>query len=142
MEATVKRIDELALVALNLWPGHNIEDIKDVLSKYILGEDTSVFMYLVDDKCVGLALVSLRHDYVEGCITSPVGYLEGICVNKEYRKSGIASKLCKECEDWAKIKGCSEFASDCELTNDVSYQFHLKIGFEETNRVIHFKKKL
>lgn len=25
----------------------------------------------------GVALCALRHDYVEGCETSPVGYLEG-----------------------------------------------------------------
>ena len=142
MKAALDRIDELSLVALNLWPQHSLDDIKSVLRKYIEGEETSVFMRLIEDKCVGLALVSLRHDYVEGCITSPVGYLEGICVDKEYRKTGIASKLCKECEDWAKSKGCSEFASDCELTNDASYHFHLNIGFEETNRIIHFKKKI
>ena len=68
---------------------------------------------------IGLALVSLRHDYVEGCITSPVGYLEGICVKEEYRNKGIASILCKECEKWAKEKGCVEFASDCEINNDM-----------------------
>ena len=142
MEATLDRIDELSLVALNLWPHHSLNDIKDVLRKYIQGEETSVFMHFIDDKCVGLALVSLRRDYVEGCVTSPVGYLEGICVDKDHRKAGVASKLCAECEDWAKNRGCQEFASDCELTNAASYEFHRNIGFEETNRIIHFKKKI
>ena len=142
MKATIDWIDELSLVAMNLWPQHSLENIKSVLEKYIQGEKTAVFMHLVDDKCVALALVSLRRDYVEGCITSPVGYLEGICVDKNYRKAGIASKLCKECETWAKSKGCSEFASDCELTNEASYRFHLNMDFEEANRIIHFKKDI
>ncbi len=142
MEATLSRLDELSFVALNLWPEHSLNDIRNVLEKYIKGDNTSAFMYLADDKIVGLALVSLRHDYVEGCITAPVGYLEGICVNKEYRNKGIASSLCKECEDWARNKGCLEFASDCELDNEASYSFHLSIGFVETNKNIHFKKKL
>ena len=142
MEATLDKLDELSFVALNLWSEHSIKDIRNVLEKYIKGDNTSAFMYLVDYKCVGLALVSLRHDYVEGCITSPVGYLEGICVNKEYRNKGIASKLCEECEAWARNKGCLEFASDCELDNEASYNFHLSIGFVEANRNIHFKKKL
>lgn len=30
-------------------------------------------------------------------------------------------------------KGCSEFASDCELTNIESLDFHLNLGFEEAN---------
>lgn len=142
MEATLDKLDELSSVALNLWPEHSLNDIRNVLEKYIKGDNTSAFMYLVDDKCVGLALVSLRHDYVEGCITSPIGYLEAICVNKEHRKNGIASKLCEECEDWSRNKGCIEFASDCELDNEASYNFHLSIGFVEANRIIHFVKKI
>ena len=39
-------------------------------------------------------------------------------------------------------KKCIEFASDCELTNIESLQFHLAIGFAEANRIICFTKKL
>ena len=38
--------------------------------------------------------------------------------------------------------GCSEFASDCELSNEASLAFHLKMGFAEANRVICFAKTL
>ena len=41
-----------------------------------------------------------------------------------------------------KAKGCAEFAGDCELDNAESLRFHLAVGFEETNRIICFKKKL
>ncbi|WP_083762427.1 GNAT family N-acetyltransferase [Slackia heliotrinireducens] len=54
----------------------------------------------------------------------------------------IAKKLASECEQWAREKGCAEFASDCELTNTASISFHLGIGFQEENRIICFKKKL
>lgn len=37
---------------------------------------------------------------------------------------------------------CDEFAGDSELTNEESRVFHLYIGFEETNRIICFTKKL
>lgn len=79
---------------------------------------------------------------MEGRHTSPVGYLECIFVKEEYRNGGVASELCKECKEWAKDKGCTEFASDCDLTNDASHKFHLAIGFEETKRIIHFKKEI
>ena len=48
----------------------------------------------------------------------------------------------KACENWAKTKGCSEFASDCELSNLQSLHFHLSMGFEEANRIVCFTKKL
>jgi len=90
----------------------------------------------------GFANVELRHDYVEGTESSPVGYLEGIFVEENYRKQNIARNLVKSCEDWAKKMGCSEFASDCLLDNIQSLKFHLAIGFEEANRIICFKKDL
>jgi len=79
---------------------------------------------------------------VEGTETSPVGYLEGIFVREGYRKQGLARKLLLACEAWAAEQGCTEFASDCELTNTVSQEFHQKLGFEEANRVVCFVKKL
>ena len=142
MKATLERIDELTRVATVLWSQHDLKDIQDVLTKYINGAETEVFAHLEGDQVVGLALVSLRHDYVEGCTSSPVGYLEAICVPPEFRHVGIASKLCKECEAWAKEQGCSEFASDCDLNNEASHAFHLSVGFKETSRIIHFKKEL
>ena len=47
-----------------------------------------------------------------------------------------------ECEKWTKEKGCTEFASDCELDNETSLRFHLALGFEEANRLICFRKVL
>jgi len=79
---------------------------------------------------------------VEGTETSPVGYLEGIFIEDAYRRKGFAKQLLTACETWAKEQGCTEFASDCELTNTESLKFHLGLGFEEANRVICFKKKL
>ena len=84
----------------------------------------------------------MRHDYVEGCETSPVGYLEGVSVKETYRNRGVAKRLVEECEQWAREKGCREFASDCELSNAASLNFHLQIGFQEQNRIICFKKML
>ena len=53
---------------------------------------------------------ALRRDYVEGTHTSPVGYLEGVFVQEEYRGRGVATALLRACEAWAGEKGCAEFA--------------------------------
>ena len=65
-----------------------------------------------------------------------------VVVLPEYRHRGIGTRVVHECEKWAKEKGCTEFASDCELDNTVSLRFHLALGFEEANRVICFRKEL
>ena len=100
------------------------------------------FLAYVEDVPIGFAQCQLRHDYVEGTDSSTVGYLEGIYVADGYRKQGIARELLFACETWAKSKSCTEFASDCELENVQSLQFHLNVGFEEANRIICFTKKL
>ncbi len=96
----------------------------------------------MDNRFIGFAHCSLRHDYVEGTDSSPVGYLEGIFVLEEYRRCGIAKALLAACEAWAKNLGCLEFASDCELTNQTSLFFHEKLGFAEANRIVCFCKTL
>lgn len=142
MVAEIEHIGELIPLLMQLWPEMIVEEAKDLLNDYIGGKETAVFTHYVNEKYVGLALCCLRYDYVEGCDTSPVGYLEGIVVDENNRMKGIANLLCQECERWAKEKGCTEFASDCELTNSTSIQFHLNIGFKEENRIVCFKKNI
>ena len=105
-------------------------------------DNCACFIKCVDGKAVGFAQCGLRRDYVEGTVSSPAGYLEGIFIEKPYRRRGFAKELLKACENWAKAKGCREFASDCELTNNDSIAFHLNSGFKEANRIVCFVKKL
>ena len=60
----------------------------------------------------------------------------------QYRKLGYAAEMLACCENWAKERRCTEFASDCELENSGSYEFHTAMGFEEANRIICFRKSL
>ena len=57
----------------------------------------------------GFAEASLRHDYVNGCKTSPVAFLEGIYVEPHFRGQGIARLLVDGIQSWARHNGCSEF---------------------------------
>ena len=100
------------------------------------------FLARAGELAVGFAQCALRHDYVEGTCSSPVGYLEGIYVAPACRHRGFARALLRACENWAEEMGCTEFASDCELTNSDSYAFHKSMGFAEANRIICFTKKL
>jgi aminoglycoside 6'-N-acetyltransferase I len=110
--------------------------------KLAKNDEAVCFIKYVDDKPIAFAQCQLRHDYVEGTDSSPVGYLEGIYVQEKYRKNGYAAELLSECEKWAKENGCTEFASDCELENIDSLRFHMALGFEEANRIICFRKDL
>ena len=142
MRADLGEAGRLSALVKIIWPEHTLEDLTKIIAGYMSSENSAVFIEIVNGEYAGAALCCLRHDYVEGCETSPVGYLEGVSIREEYRHQGIAGKLVSECEQWAREKGCTEFASDCELTNTESLNFHLAIGFQEKNRIICFKKML
>lgn len=90
----------------------------------------------------GFIETSLRHDYVNGANSSPVGFLEGIFVNPALRGRGIARELIETAMHWAKEQGCTEFLSDALLDNVQSHAMHAALGFEETERVVFFRKPL
>lgn len=132
----------LAKLAVLLWPGHEEEELGHKFSSLMAGNSTAFFLARKGERLIGFAQCQLRHDYVEGTSTSPVGYLEGIYVLEEHRRKGVAARLLSVCESWARQQGCKEFASDCKLGNEQSLHFHLGAGFEEANRIICFTKRL
>ena len=141
-KAEVKDLLVVAGLACQLWPDHTVEGMCSEFAEIIAKPDAAFFLAYAEETAIGFAQCQLRYDYVEGTDSSPVGYLEGIYVADGYRQQGFARELLAACESWAKSKGCTEFASDCELDNVQSLQFHLNVGFEEANRIICFTKKL
>lgn len=140
--AEIKDLSLLANMAVKMWQDSSIFELEEEFKEIIHNDNAVVFIKFVDEKPIGFAQCSLRFDYAEGTQTSPVGYLEGIFVYEQYRSNGYAKELLMACEQWAKEKNCSEFASDCELDNHNSYKFHTAVGFTEANRIICFKKHI
>ena len=132
----------LAELAVQLWDRHTVDALETEFLETMQDERSAFFIQYCLDAPVGFAQCALRTDYVEGTESSPVGYLEGIFVTAEYRDRGYAKELLSACEAWARNNGYTEFASDCELDNTGSLQFHLAMGFQEANRIICFKKRI
>ncbi|WP_282929855.1 aminoglycoside 6'-N-acetyltransferase [Anaerococcus sp. Marseille-Q7828] len=131
-----------AQMARKIWGNDSVEEFKKEFEEFAENQNMVSFIIYEDSNPIGFANLSIRYDYVEGCETTPVAYLEGIYVDEKYRNRGYGRDLVKACENWAKDRDIKEFASDCELTNLSSFAFHKAIGFEEANRIICFKKDL
>ncbi len=125
-----------------LWHGCNEAELVKEYGRLISEGSMACPIALLCEEPIGFAQCQLRHDYVEGAYSRPVAYLEGVFVKEPYRHMGVARGLLSMCEEWARGKGCEEFASDCELNNDVSLGFHLNYGFSEANRIICFIKNI
>lgn len=138
---TVEDQDEWFKMRKGIWPeapdGYLSFDMDDILAS----SEDAVFMAFVDGVPAGLIEVRIR-EYGEGCETSPVGYVEGWFVYPDFRNRGVAGVLTGAAEDWARGKGCTEMASDTWLENEVGIRAHLKHGYFEVERLVHFVKRL
>ena len=132
----------LANLAVLMWDSHSVSELMAEFSEIISIGKSQFFLKYENDIPIGFAQCQLRYDYVEGTTTTPVGYLEGVFIKDGYRNKGYAKELLSECEAWAKENGCKEFASDCEINNIDSFQFHKAMNFTEANRIICFTKEL
>jgi aminoglycoside 6'-N-acetyltransferase I len=143
--ATVQHLAEWAKLRIILWEWDTVQDHADQAAElYLSGNPDHAAFVAVDHDgiIVAFAEATLRRDYVEGCDSTPVTFLEGIFVNAEHRKRGVARLLSEAIASWGKSAGCTEFASNALLDNVDSHAFHVAIGFAETERVVFFKRPL
>lgn len=146
MEITVRRImsddrDEWFKMRKGIWPEAPDEYLNFDMDDILASDRDAVFLSFVDGVPAGMIEARLR-EYGEGCETSPVGYIEGWFVYPEFRGKGVAGILVGAAEDWARGMGCSEMGSDTWLDNEVSIRAHLKLGYSEAERLVHFVKQL
>ena len=123
---------ELGELRHTLWPDCPVEEVPTDTTFVAVGEGGAL---------VGFIEVSLR-SHAESCESSPVGYLEGWFVIEPLRRTGIGAQLVRAAEAWARAQGCTEMGSDTWLDNTLSHQAHAALGYEEVERLVHFRKAL
>jgi aminoglycoside 6'-N-acetyltransferase I len=125
-----------------LWPDHTEEEFTRQSDEILNDAMQPVFVIERPDGKLGGFLEAGTRKYAEGCESSPVGFIEGWYMDEDLRWQGFGKLLVRAAEDWARSQGLTEMASDTWLDNEVSIQAHLKMGYEEAERLVHFIKKL
>ena len=127
-----------------LWPEDDARSHAAEIRR-ALAQPNGMVAFLVIDaegRACGFAEATLRRDYVNGTESSPVGFLEGWYVAPGARGRGAGRALIAAVEQWTREQGCAELASDALLDNEASHCAHAACGFEETERVVYFRKRL
>lgn len=139
---TIDDLEEWLCLRHLLWPECSAEDHRSEIEDYFNHADKlQTFVAEESGRIVGFLEASIR-PFVEDCQSAQVGYIEGWYVDADHRLKGVGRMLVCEAEKWARSKGCREMASDCEIANEVSLAAHTRLGYEETSRLIHFRKTL
>lgn len=126
-----------------LWPQGGAEHAEEIEASFA-APDHSGAVFVAERAGGGLAgLLELRlRDFAEGCVSSPVAYVEGWWVDPDARLQGVGEALLRAAEGWARALGLSEIASDCDLDNEAGLRAHQALGFAEAVRVICLRKRL
>nr|WP_202844531.1 aminoglycoside 6'-N-acetyltransferase [Luteimonas saliphila] len=129
---------------LALWPDEaGVDSPEEMRAALQPVADSCVLLAVATGgEAVGFAEARRRVDYVNGTDSSPVGFLEGWYVVPAWRGRGVGRALVAGVEAWTRAIGCRELASDALLDNAPSHAAHVGCGFEETERVVYFRKRL
>lgn len=150
--AEASDIPNLARMREALWPVSSAEEHAQELALILSGKFPSVMPLVIiiaeerastpEDLLVGFLEVGLR-SYAEGCDPShAVGYVEGWYVADGHRNRGIGAALLVAAENWARTQGCTEIASDSQITNMTSQNVHEALGFKVVEHSINYRKAL
>jgi len=124
-----------------LFPDNSDDALLAEIDRIFKSGKRSAYVAQVDERPVGFAEYALR-DYANGCHSQPVPFLEGIWIDADYRGQGIAKALVSYLEQLARMAGFTEFGSDVELSNYPSQLMHERLGFQQTEKVIFYRKIL
>ena len=133
--------DAWAEARCQLWPSGERESHENEIRDFLRSDSFRAWGAWISSELVGFIEVYLR-PFANGCESRPVPFVEGIWVRSSFRKNGVSAALLREAEQWAKAGGFSEIGSDADIDNELSYNVHRKWGFEETERVVYFRKSL
>jgi aminoglycoside 6'-N-acetyltransferase I len=134
--------DEWLRLRTALWPG-SLSD-HDAETRAYFAEGAKAFVVYVaelDARVVGFLELDHR-SYAPGCTSKPVPFIEGWYVEPGLQRRGIGRALVEAAETDARTAGFTEIASDTELENALGIAAHRALGYQETDRVVSFRKSL
>ncbi|HEX6576409.1 MAG TPA: GNAT family N-acetyltransferase [Gemmatimonadaceae bacterium] len=125
-----------------LFPGFSEESDKTEMQSTLARPDAAVFVLARDEGGLGGFVEVGARSIVDGCETSPVGYIEAWYIDPDLRRQGYGKALLDAAESWSASRGYREMGSDALLENDVSHAAHRAAGYEEVDRVIGYRKAI
>lgn len=115
-----------------LWPEEGRDDVADLGRMHV---PFTVLVADVDGTLIGFAEASIR-SVVDGLYFAPAAFLEGIWVDPEQRRKGVAATLLDAVKHWAQAQGVAGVGSDVLLGNVESLAWHRRMGFIEESQVV------
>lgn len=141
LPADTHHIPAWAEMRAALWPDEDPAALRVEAGELLEAGACTVFLARHDGRAVGFLELTLR-SHVEGCDSSPAGYIEAWYVAPDQRGRGVGRALVTAAERWCRERGCSHIGSDTEVSNTQSQAAHRALGFHELPPIVCFYKSL
>jgi GNAT superfamily N-acetyltransferase len=136
---TVADIDAWSAMRGQLFPREAEDARREEIAAILTRDSEAGFALRAREAWLGF--IELRErSHGEGCDTSPVGYIEALWVDPAMRRKGVARRLVGAALGWCRERGLRDLCSDAQIENVVSHAMHRGLGFEETERLVTFRK--
>lgn len=99
------------------------------------------FLISENNQILGMVELSSRN-IVDGCLSSPVAYLEGLYLKKKHRGMGLGREAIEMIKNWCKENKFAELGMDAEIENLAAQKFFSAIGLHETYRIVQYRVKI
>jgi aminoglycoside 6'-N-acetyltransferase I len=126
-----------------LWPDEDAVDLAQGTQQILADPDQVAFVAErpAGDGLCGMVEAGVR-PFANGVDEQPCAFVEGWWVDADVRRGGVGRALIEAVEDWARERGFRELGSDALLDNVLSHTAHQRLGFEERERTVTFRKFL
>ena len=125
-----------------LFPGISEDEDVAEMRATLERPDAAVFVLERPDGLLAGYVEAGERSIADGCLSTPVGYIEAWFVDPDVRRGGNGKALLQAAEDWARRRGRVEMASDALIENEVSHRAHEHSGYIEVDRVVIYRKDL
>lgn len=147
MPTTIRRVQssdhaEWLRMRYALWPDQSVDELAEDMLVWLREEQCVAFVSeRLGGALCGFLEVAIRACNVNG-ENGRFGHIEGWYVDPDLRQQGIGKALVEAAEAWVRDQGCHEMWSDARIENVLSHTAHQALGFKESNRLVHFQKRL
>ena len=140
-------LDDAAKIHTKIRPdvfkNKTIEVITNNLEEMMINENNIIL--LAEDKQIIKGILICRIREIENHINlknAKVLWINDICVNQEYRRTGIGSALIEKAKEIAKENNCVRLELNCWEQNENALKFYKKLGLKTQKRVMEININL
>ena len=148
MPVTVRRllqadVEAWAVMRQRLWTEQSLDAHRREIATLSSSDmDLTAYGAVTDSEhLIGFAEVTIR-PYANGCTALPVPFLDGVWTDPNHRRQSVGRALISYIEAELARRGFTELCSDTDIANLISQHAHQSWGFQETERVVYFRKDL